>query len=244
MKTNNIFLLGIASIFLLMFAGGCALFENENVGEGRKLFGYYCSSCHGEKGMGDGFNAVNLDPTPRDLTDSKKVYMGKQKNEDLFKVINLGGGAIEKSFRMPPYKNTLSEKEIWQITAFVRSLHSHDEEDIDFTKEMKIKPEKREGKDKKRGSEDFKKKNKRAMLMGKKAYKKIGCSACHKIGEKGGIVGPDLTHIGARLNAAWMYKFFLNPQRMIKHVKMPNYGMKDKVAFNMAYYLSSLKKKK
>ena len=76
--------------------------------------------------------------------------------------------------------------------------------------------------------------------MGKKSYKKVGCSGCHKIGEKGGLVGPDLTHIGSRLNAAWMYKFFLNPQIVIKHVKMPNYGMKDQVAFNIAYYLKSL----
>ncbi len=241
MKINKIILFGISSIFLLMFAGGCALLEDENVGQGRKLFAYYCSSCHGEKGMGDGFNSLNLDPTPRDLTDSKEVYLGKQKNEDLYKVLSLGGGAIEKSTRMPLYKYTLSEKEIWQIIAFIRTLHSHDTGDIDFTKEMKIKPERLEGKSMKAGSEKFKKKNKRAMLMGKKAYKKTGCSGCHKIGEKGGTVGPDLTHIGARLNPAWMYKFFLNPQRMIKHVKMPNYGFKDKVAFNITYYLKSLK---
>ena len=241
MKINKIILFGISSIFLLMFAGGCALLEDENVGQGRKLFGYYCSSCHGEKGMGDGFNSLNLDPTPRDLTDSKEVYLGKQKNEDLYKVLSLGGGAIEKSTRMPLYKYTLSEKEIWQIIAFIRTLHSHDTGDIDFTNEMKIKPERLEGKSMKAGSEKFKKKNKRAMLMGKKAYKKTGCSGCHKIGEKGGTVGPDLTHIGARLNPAWMYKFFLNPQRMIKHVKMPNYGFKDKVAFNITYYLKSLK---
>ena len=241
MKINKIILFGISSIFLLMFAGGCALLEDENVGQGRKLFGYYCSSCHGEKGMGDGFNSLNLDPTPRDLTDSKEVYLGKQKNEDLFKVLTLGGGAIEKSTRMPLYKYTLSEKEIWQVIAFLRTLHSHDTEDIDFTKEMKIKPERLEGKSMKAGSEKFKKKNKRAMLMGKKAYKKTGCSGCHKIGEKGGTVGPDLTHIGARLNPAWMYKFFLNPQRLIKHVKMPNYGLSEKSALTLTYYLLSLK---
>ncbi len=239
MKINKIILVGLSSIFLLMFAGGCALFEDKNVGEGRKLFAYYCASCHGEKGMGDGFNAVNLDPTPRDLTDDKEVYMGKQKNEDLFKVINMGGGAIEKSPRMPPYKNTLSEKEIWQIVAFVRSLHSHDDEDIDFEKEMKTKPPRTSVK--KLGSDKFKKKNRRDVLIGKKSYKKIGCSGCHRIGERGGTVGPDLTHIGTRLNAAWVYKFLLSPQRVIKHVKMPNFGLKDKMAFNIAYYLKSLK---
>ena len=182
MKINKIILAGTSFMFLLMFSGGCALLEDENVGAGRKLFGYYCSSCHGEKGMGDGFNSVNLDPTPRDLSDSKEVYIGKQTNEDLFKVLSLGGGAIEKSTRMPLYKYTISEKEIWQIIAFVRTLHSHDTGDIDFTKEMGLKPERKEGKNKKRGSADFKKKNKRAVLTGKKSYKKVGCHI-HRIGD-------------------------------------------------------------
>lgn len=239
MNFKKIILLGISFVFLIISISACALFENENVSEGRKLFAYFCASCHGGKGRGDGFNSASLDPEPRDLSDQKEVYMAKQKNEDLFKVISLGGKAIEKSPRMPPYGTTLSEKEIWQIVAFVRSLHSYKDEDIDFEKELNEKRPRTSTK--KIGSEQFKKKSKRAMMMGKKLYKKIGCSGCHKIGESGGTVGPDLTHIGTRLNAAWIYKFLLSPQRVLKNVKMPNYGLKDKSALRLTYYLLSLK---
>ena len=34
---------------------------------------------------------------------------------------------------------------------------------------------------------------------------------CHKIGENGGTLGPDLTHIGAELPAAGIRRTLLNP---------------------------------
>ena len=34
---------------------------------------------------------------------------------------------------------------------------------------------------------------------GKEIVAGAGCLACHKIGENGGTLGPDLTHIGARV---------------------------------------------
>jgi mono/diheme cytochrome c family protein len=40
-----------------------------NVREGGVLFRHYCAVCHGGEGHGDGFNAYNLDPKPRDLAD-------------------------------------------------------------------------------------------------------------------------------------------------------------------------------
>lgn len=240
MKINKIIIVGISSIFLLMFAGGCALFEDKNVGEGRKLFAYYCASCHGEKGMGDGFNAVNLDPQPRDLTDKKEVYMAKQKNEHLFKVISTGGKSIEKSPRMPPFGNTISEKERWQIIAFVRTLHSYKDETIDFEKED-FDDKRPKTVVKKISSDKFKKVNRRQVLMGKSLFKKIGCIACHKLGDKGGKVGPELTHVGSRLNGPWIFRFLKSPQMIIKHVKMPNFGLNDNNALRLTHYLLSLK---
>src|SRR6266498_3531699 len=35
---------------------------------GKGLYSHYCQTCHGETGAGDGFNAFNLDPRPRDLS--------------------------------------------------------------------------------------------------------------------------------------------------------------------------------
>lgn len=232
-------------IILMMIAvvvaiGGCSLLTDENVAEGRKNFLYFCSSCHGEKGMGDGFNAVNVDPQPRDLTDQEEAYMAKLKNEDLFKVISSGGKAIDKSARMPPYGNTLSEKEIWEIIAFVRTLHSYKDETINF-EEGAFDTKRPRTKVKKIGSDRFENIKKREARKGKSVFKRNGCSACHKIGDKGGDVGPDLTNVGRRLNGPWTYRFLRAPQSVIKEVKMPNYGLNEKKALSLTYYLLSLK---
>ena len=214
--------------------------EDKRVTNGRRLFWYYCASCHGHKGKGDGFNSAYLDPQPRDLTDQKEVYMAKQKNESLFKVITYGGKSIDKSPRMPPFGNTLSEKERWEIIAFVRTLHSYEEETIDFEKE---------GFDTKRpktvvkriSSDRFQNVKRKDIIIGKTLFKKLGCSACHTIGEQGGRVGPELTHIGARLNSSWVYRFIKSPQSILEDVIMPNYGLSDNAALRLTHYLLSLK---
>ncbi|MEE9170069.1 MAG: c-type cytochrome [bacterium] len=38
--------------------------------KGKHLYAHYCAVCHGASGEGDGFNAFNLDPRPRNLADS------------------------------------------------------------------------------------------------------------------------------------------------------------------------------
>lgn len=210
--------------------------QKEHILNGQRLFLDYCASCHGDLGKGDGFNSANLDPAPRDLSDPP--YMVKQKNQDLFKVISLGGKAIEKSARMPFYGKTLSEKEIWEIISFIRTLHSYEDEIINFeglnterpkTVVNEINPDK------------FQIINKRALRMGKSLYKKLGCSACHNIGGQGGNVGPELTHAGNRLKDTWIHHFLKSPQSMLKDVKMPNYGLSEKSALTLTYYLLSLK---
>ena len=255
MDKTKIILIVIAGIAVIV-GGALFLIEDEHVAEGRKHFLYFCAACHGEKGRGDGFNSANLDPQPRDLSDGKEVYMAKQKNEDLFKVISEGGKAIDKSPMMPPFGNTLSEKEIWSIVAFIRTLHSYKGEKIDFNKEMKTERPKFSvkkiditmliGKKESKslamtvGDSESDSGTYREILNGKKVYKKTGCSACHKIGDKGGEVGPDLTRVGFRLNEQWIYQFIMNPQGLKPEVKMPNFGLNEESAISLTLYMKSL----
>jgi mono/diheme cytochrome c family protein len=67
--------------------------------QGKVLFMKYCSVCHGVEGKGDGFNAFNLDPRPRDLSD--KQYMSAFAEERLYQTIDLGGRGMNKSPSMP-----------------------------------------------------------------------------------------------------------------------------------------------
>ena len=138
---------------------------------------------------------------------------------------------------MPPYGNTLSEKEIWEIIAFIRTLHPYEGEAIDFTGLQTKRPVKAA---EKISGDKFKGIKKKAVLRGKSLYKKLGCSACHTIGEQGGIVGPELTHVSKRLNSAWVYQFLISPQHMLADVTMPNYGLSNKRALSLATYLHSL----
>ena len=88
--------------------------------QGKALFEYYCATCHGTAGRGDGFNSYNLDPKPRDLTDPE--LQAERSDEDLAAVIRSGGGAAGLSTGMPPWGRTLSELEIRNLVVFVRLL--------------------------------------------------------------------------------------------------------------------------
>lgn len=87
---------------------------------GRQVFRYYCETCHGETGGGDGFNAFNLDPRPRDLSDP--AFQKKKSDTDLADAIRRGGSGVGLSPLMPPWGRTLSAEEIDQVVLYVRTL--------------------------------------------------------------------------------------------------------------------------
>ena len=91
-----------------------------NAREGRVLFRHYCLTCHGEDGHGDGFNAYNLDPKPRDLADS--AFQAKRSDDDLAAVIRLGGGVAGLSTGMPPWGRTLKDRKIHNLVDYLRTL--------------------------------------------------------------------------------------------------------------------------
>lgn len=92
-----------------------------NAREGRVLYRHYCSTCHGAEGHGDGFNAYNLDPKPRDLADS--TFQAQRTDEDLASIIRSGGGVAGLSTGMPPWGRTLRGRQIDNIVAYLRTLH-------------------------------------------------------------------------------------------------------------------------
>lgn len=91
-----------------------------DVDQGKKLYGQFCASCHGQSGKGDGPAAAALNPKPRDHTD--KEYMSKLSDEDMFKVIKNGGASIGKSPLMPPWGASLKDDQIKDVVAYIRAL--------------------------------------------------------------------------------------------------------------------------
>lgn len=91
----------------------------ESIEEGRKLYLRNCASCHGPSGKGDGSMAL-AGGTPANLTD--ETWDHGSSDGEIFVVIRDG-----TSSDMEPYKDRLTEKQIWQIVNFIRSLASKPE---------------------------------------------------------------------------------------------------------------------
>jgi len=90
---------------------------------GRATFQHYCQTCHGETGAGDGFNAFNLDPHPRDLSDPK--FKKAKTNAELADAIQRGGAGVGLSSLMPPWGKTLTHEQVDQVVLYLRSLEKH-----------------------------------------------------------------------------------------------------------------------
>ena len=84
---------------------------------GRALYNKNCRHCHGVRGLGDGPLAPS-NPKPASLIDDKWDH-GSSDGE-IFAVI--WNGAPAPQSEMKPMKGTLTERNVWDIVNFVRSI--------------------------------------------------------------------------------------------------------------------------
>ena len=93
-----------------------------DVAKGKRIYVQYCTPCHGSQGNGHGLRAEKeiLQPPPRDHTNG--FYMNRQRDVRLFKVIKFGGAANHLSHVMPQWKHILSDEQISDIIAYIRTL--------------------------------------------------------------------------------------------------------------------------
>lgn len=69
---------------------------------------------------------------------------------------------------------------------------------------------------------------------------KYACDACHKGGEVGGVVGPDLSSTAERIRPEWVFFWLKNPQAIRPDVSMPNFGIPDSEIRSLIAYIYSL----
>lgn len=93
---------------------------NTNKSKGQEIFSHYCSVCHGLNGQGDGFNAYNLNPSPRNFSDPE--FIQRLDSSLIVETITGGGRAVGLSSKMPPWGNTLTETDIRLVSSHVISL--------------------------------------------------------------------------------------------------------------------------
>ena len=76
-------------------------------------------------------------------------------------------------------------------------------------------------------------------------YSKYACQSCHIVDTKAdkGYIGPTLTQVGSRLNAAWIYYWLKNPQALRPGTIEPNRNMSDEEARALTAFLMTQKGK-
>ncbi len=238
---------------LLLFVFTLAGCENEHVAKGHKLFSRYCSSCHGEQGDGNGYNAGNLDPRPRDLTDSEEEYMAKLSNDEIFEVLKVGGYGVDLAGTMPVWGKVFSEEQLWSLVAYIRTLHPNEAEEIVFTKPGtkdpvfdKTKPQYSRVREKVFDDlmaslvpdEDA---FDEQVAIGEEVFEERGCIGCHIVNGKGGTLGPDLSKAGSMLQTQFIFRWVVNPQGFKVKTRMPNLDLPNEDALAVSLYVSTLK---
>jgi len=81
--------------------------------DGKALYTANCSPCHGEKGKGNGPAAQALNPKPADHTSD---VVQSETDGSLFWKLSEGRNP------MPSYKAILSDKQRWELVAYIRTL--------------------------------------------------------------------------------------------------------------------------
>lgn len=91
-----------------------------DVEAGKAKYDQLCANCHGTTGKGDGPTGAALDPQPRDMTDPE--WQESTSDEKIAKVIQDGGAASGLSPLMPPFGGSLSDQDVENLVAYIRSF--------------------------------------------------------------------------------------------------------------------------
>ena len=88
---------------------------------------------------------------------------------------------------------------------------------------------------------------------GKMLFMSVGCLACHTLGENTKVretrgtsydIAPELTRVGSKVSADWIYDWIRNPRRYNPTTRMPSLRLADQEAKDIAAFLSLQKDEK
>lgn len=211
---------------------------------GKDVYDKYCTSCHGQYGLGDGPAAAFLAPTPRDLT--KGVYKFRSTasgslptDDDLLKIVREGVHGTS----MIGWAGVITDDQIQAVVAHIKTLSprfaTEQPAPVTATAEVAANPE--------------------SVAAGKTAYENLQCAACH--GEEGrdagAIAGVLQDDWGkplkpARLTEPWSFRggssardIYLRLKTGIDGTPMPAFAdvATDKELWDLANYVRSLGRK-
>jgi len=191
-----------------------AAFPDADAARGRELFtAFNCAACHRHSTI-----------QPRTTNAAPDLARETHRVNAEWLVKFLKAPAPIRSFgfrpgdgsRMPDFH--LSDSETAEITSFLTVRAGLAEERIPEFKPVKL-----------------------SAFAAAKAHRlleeKPSCLGCHRLGERGGCVGPDLTAVHSRLRPAHIYGIIANPRAETPHSVMPKVPLTDETARLISSYL-------
>jgi mono/diheme cytochrome c family protein len=90
--------------------------DEKLLASGKAIYKDKCQRCHGPGGLGDGPDADPDHQEDMDLTNAKRA----EKNPDGVVFFKVSNG--RRRPKMPPFKDELTEQQIWAVVAYAQSL--------------------------------------------------------------------------------------------------------------------------
>jgi mono/diheme cytochrome c family protein len=213
--------------------------EDETLLErGRTLFAAQCVQCHGAPGVAPQPFALGLTPLPKNLAPIAR----ERSAAELYWVVKSG----IKMTGMPAWEFRLAERDLWAVTAYVRRLPliSPQEYAASAARDAERDPHAAPTADAAPIAGD--------ATRGKMAIRQYACTTCHLVPGIVGPhapVGPPLDRIATRKYIAGMLpntaenmlRWLRTPQEVNPRTAMPDLGVSERDARDMAAYLYTLR---
>lgn len=215
------------------------LLDEKLIKRGFKLYQEKCVVCHGGPGVAPTAQVQGLNPNVPPLENSARSWRARE----IAWIIKNGF----KMTGMPGFELGENSTDLWALTAFVKRMNTLSVDDYAAMMNETLAP-----KDWLPSPQGFKIMAQRGDgERGRKLLKSYGCGACHIISGVAGATGK----VGAPLDV-WQERHYLvgkfinNPFNLVKWIQapdsmepktiMPNLGVKEDEAWDMASYLFSL----
>ncbi len=116
------FKLTLIAMIALALAAPASTALAADAAAGAKINTEKCAKCHGAGGKGDGSGLKKIEADVKPVDWTSKAAMAKLSDRDLATIIKSGGKAIGKSALMPTYQGKLTDPQVADVIAYIRSL--------------------------------------------------------------------------------------------------------------------------
>lgn len=193
----------------------------------------HCVRCHGAPGVAPEPFALGMRPLPANLAHTARAWSAAE----LFWTVKYG----IKMTGMPAWQFRMDDDDLWAIVAFLQKLPTYSPREY-----QGLEPRRHEHREAHaQGAADAER--------GRLAISQYACTTCHKIPGVVGAdtpVGPPLSGIGTRAYLAGglantpenMSRWLRTPQQVNPRSAMPDLGVTERDARDIAAYLATLKR--